>query len=141
MIFLSDGRRTDDDGIPITDRDFSDEVSQLESLGVNLNAFGVGNTAELGLLQILDPAARRFASPDELLPVFSGLDRGALQFIEPGRDRVEVYLDGNNNGRLDPGEVSTRSAIDNPATPEDETGNYQFADVQPDSYILRQTGC
>ncbi len=57
---------------------------------------------------------------------------------EPGLAGWTVYLDLNNNGALDPGEPSTVTATDNGATTDvDETGTYEFLDLPPVNYVVR----
>jgi hypothetical protein len=48
---------------------------------------------------------------------------------EPGEAGVTVYLDANNNGVLDPGEVSTTT---------DASGNFSFTDLLPGTYNVRE---
>ncbi len=48
-----------------------------------------------------------------------------------------VFLDDNANGTLDPGEPSTVTAEDDPATPVDEAGRYSFT-VQPGTYTVAE---
>ncbi|QIZ73030.1 putative Ig domain-containing protein [Oxynema aestuarii] len=58
---------------------------------------------------------------------------------ESGLAGVEIYLDLNNNGRLDVEEPSTKTSTDNPATPlTDETGSYQFTNLTADTYTIRE---
>ena len=45
---------------------------------------------------------------------------------EPGLSGRTVFLDQNNNGVLDAGEVSTHTAADDPGTPQNEAGTYSF---------------
>lgn len=65
LIFLSDGA---DNGTF-----FNDEVDNLEALGINLRAFGVGAGASLPDLQTIDPTATSFINTDELLSAFGDL--------------------------------------------------------------------
>jgi hypothetical protein len=48
---------------------------------------------------------------------------------EPGLPGWTIYLDGNNNGQLDPGEVSAVT---------DAFGNYRFDQLRPGSYVVRE---
>jgi hypothetical protein len=48
---------------------------------------------------------------------------------EPGIANWEFYLDSNDNGSLDPGE---------PTTTTDANGNYEFAGLNPGSYVVRE---
>ena len=60
--------------------------------------------------------------------VFSDLnDNGADDFGDPGLGQRVVYADANNNGRLDPGELSTTT---------DAEGNYEL-DLAPGQYTIR----
>ena len=49
-----------------------------------------------------------------------------------------VYLDTNDNGSLDAGEPTRVTAIDDPATPQDETGSYIFDTLPRGDYVVRQ---
>ncbi len=88
--FLSDGE-------PNRGGAFSDEADALRASGINVQAFGVGADVPIAQLQLVDPRARVFRSNDELLNVFSGLEPGQTQFLEPGVADVTVYLDLNQN--------------------------------------------
>ncbi len=57
---------------------------------------------------------------------------------ETGLAGVEIYLDLNNNGVLDPDEPSTFTATDDPNTPEDETGYYEFTGLSAGDYVVRE---
>lgn len=51
---------------------------------------------------------------------------------------VTIYLDTNDNGRLDRGEPSQVTQADDPNTPTNEAGRYEFNDLQPGRYIVRE---
>ena len=131
LIFLSDG----DHNRFVT---YDNEVSALDSLGVNLTAFGVGTDANLNSLQIIDPDAQIFTNTDELIGFFSGVT-GQSGLQEPGLAGVTIYIDENNNGLLDPDEPSTVTVEDDPATDDiDETGQYTFTNLSPGTYTIRE---
>jgi serine-aspartate repeat-containing protein C/D/E len=48
---------------------------------------------------------------------------------EPGLQGITVFLDANNNGKLDAGELSTTT---------DVNGNYTFTNVGPGTYLVRE---
>jgi uncharacterized repeat protein (TIGR01451 family) len=135
VLFLSDGFITEGaagaDLVPI--------VNSLLSLGINLRAFGAGPEAELADLQILDPMATVFTTPDELRSVFGGLTTGGTDATttEPLMPGVKVYLDLIDNGVLDPGEPMTVTMEDDPETAVDETGAYWFM-VDAGTYVVRE---
>ena len=135
LIFLSDGA-------PNIAGAHADEVAALHAIGVNnLRAFGAGQGASLPELQIIDPQAAIFNSPDELISLFDGSNGSGSSgstFSESGLAGVTIYLDLNDNGVKDPGEPSTVTAVDNPATTIDETGTYSFSNLSPGSYIVRE---
>ena len=54
---------------------------------------------------------------------------GKLFHYEPSLQGVKVYIDNNNNGQWDEGEVYTRS---------DALGNYTFTNLYPGDYNIRQ---
>lgn len=54
---------------------------------------------------------------------------GIRQTSEPAYTLSDVYIDLNNNGRLDPGE---------PTSTPDQNGNYQFALAAPGTYTVRE---
>jgi len=58
---------------------------------------------------------------------------------EPGQPGVTVYLDVNDNGRLDAGEPSRVTSRDNPRTADsNETGQFRFTNLSYGAYKLRQ---
>ncbi len=63
---------------------------------------------------------------------------GVYDDHEPGMPGVTVYLDLNHNGRFDNNEPNMVTWEDLPLTPEDETGNYYFAGLEPGSYVVDQ---
>ncbi|MGK7896976.1 MAG: SdrD B-like domain-containing protein [Xenococcus sp. (in: cyanobacteria)] len=134
LVFLSDGEVN-------RGRSITDEVESLNNIGANISAFGVGEDASLEDLQEIDPDAAIFTSTEELLAVFANLEGsdGQESFLEPGLAGVSIYLDLNNNGVLDAGEPVQVTAEDDPATADiDETGQYQFTDLEPGTYIIRE---
>jgi SdrD B-like domain/Right handed beta helix region len=54
---------------------------------------------------------------------------GIKESGEPGLQGWTVYLDANNNGQLDPGEVWTTT---------DPSGNYRFTNPAPGTYVVRE---
>ncbi len=54
---------------------------------------------------------------------------GVLDNNEPGLENWTIYLDDNQNGLFDPGEISTTT---------DSDGNYSFTDLDPDTYIVAE---
>jgi len=62
---------------------------------------------------------------------------------ESGLSGWTVYLDSNGNGQLDDSELSAVTTQDDPATPENEAGQYVFTGLDPGEYhvtILEQPG-
>ncbi|MGB3638747.1 MAG: choice-of-anchor C family protein [Rivularia sp. (in: cyanobacteria)] len=58
---------------------------------------------------------------------------------EPGLSGISIYLDSNDNGVLDNGEPVQVTAEDDPTTPNiDETGQYEFNNLEPGTYIVRE---
>jgi len=58
---------------------------------------------------------------------------------EPAMPGVTIYLDLNDNGQLDPGEPSTMTRADDPATADiDEAGTYQFTHLTPGDYVVAE---
>ncbi|MDJ0744353.1 MAG: Ig-like domain-containing protein [Xenococcaceae cyanobacterium MO_167.B27] len=131
LIFVSDGQAP-------TSR-IADELERLNDLDVNISAFGVGEGTNINNLRVIDPDAIIFNSTDELLSVFDDLDGNSGGTLEPGLAGVSIYLDINNNGVLDAGEPVEITAEDDPNTPDiDETGQYIFTNIAPDTYIVRE---
>ena len=122
VIFLSDG---DDRGA-----NPDDVLESLSNNNVNVSAFGVGENSNLDDLRELDPLAQRFTSTDEFLSIFGGDDEQLSQSrLEPPQQGIEVFLDRNNNGTLD-----TRE----PVAVTDANGVYQFNELPPGTYTVRQ---
>jgi hypothetical protein len=58
---------------------------------------------------------------------------------DPGLAGVTVYLDGNNNGVLDTGELSAVTLADDPATANaNEAGQYRLTGLPAGSYTVRE---
>jgi hypothetical protein len=57
---------------------------------------------------------------------------------ERGLPGVTIYLDRNDNGRLDLGERFTRTTADNPDTDFDEGGRYRFDHLEAGVYVVRE---
>ncbi len=132
LIFLTDGEQNRGGSVV-------DEVQRLKAKGFNLSAFGVGNDASLSVIKTIDPDGIKFTSIDGILNAFGGVGTGSISVIEPGLAGVSVYLDSNNNGRLDRDESVQVTAVDNPNTPNiDETGQYEFNNLSPGTYIVRE---
>ncbi len=51
---------------------------------------------------------------------------------------VVVYVDANDNGVLDAGELSTVTQADNPITPVNEAGDFSFPGLAPGTYVVRE---
>ena len=67
-----------------------------------------------------------------------GNGNGKRENSEPPIGGVRVYSDTNRNGRHEPGEWSTLSLQDDPATPEVETGRYRLESLPAGTHALRQ---
>jgi hypothetical protein len=70
--------------------------------------------------------------------VFQDADRdGTRDAGETGIEGVTIFLDANDNGKLDASEASTLTATDDPATPSvDERGDYRFVGLTAGDYIV-----
>jgi len=56
---------------------------------------------------------------------------------EPGLGGWTIIADTNGNGRLDSGETSVRTSLDDPSTPDvDEQGQWHFEDLVPGDYTV-----
>lgn len=135
MVFLTDGQPNS----PSTSTAvYADEVATLNSMNINLNAFGAGGSSSVPPLQVIDPGAVRFDSTDELLAAFSGLQGSKTVFREPGLAGVRIWLDINQDGVRDADEPFTFSQTDDPLTAIDETGNYRFEGLPAGTYDVRE---
>ncbi|HPM81293.1 MAG TPA: CHRD domain-containing protein [Candidatus Anammoximicrobium sp.] len=92
VVFLSDG-------YPNTGGSYTDEVATLNSMGVNVRAFGVGTGASLPSLQVIDPSAVIFTSTDELLGILGGggggIGGGYDTFFYPAVNQQLATTPGN----------------------------------------------
>jgi large repetitive protein len=84
----------------------------------------------------IDPTAIRITDFEQLVKIFSGFDDNYA--IEPLKQNVTVYLDANNNGQLDPGELNQITRT-NPTVSGliDTTYNYSFNNLLPGNYTIR----
>ncbi len=116
IIFLSDG-------VPNAGGSVIDEVATLRNAGVNLQAFGIGSGSSLSQLALIDPDTRQILSTDELLNIFSGLDPGSLDILEPVLPGWDIFVDLNGNASWDLGE---------PIQTTDADGFYSFEGFPPE---------
>ena len=135
LIFLSDGAAS------ISDDD--EALLALRSNNINISAFGVGESADLDSLQVIDPEAQIFTSTDEFLATLGVIEGGNGEedrnTLEPALGEFQIYIDLNNNGVLDAEEPVQTTAQDNPDTADiDETGTYQFSDLAAGTYVVRE---
>ncbi|MEL6494263.1 MAG: hypothetical protein AAFQ41_03960 [Cyanobacteria bacterium J06623_7] len=130
IIFLSDG------GASIFPEDPA--LVSLRNNNANISAFGVGTGSNLNSLRIIDPLAQIFTSTDEFLEIFGVEENDAgdddddslsLSRLEPTRSGIQVYIDSNDNGVLDANE---------PVEVTDANGAYEFANLPPGDYVIRQ---
>ena len=63
---------------------------------------------------------------------------GDRDAAEPGLAGVTIYIDANDDGDLDDGELSTVTVADNAGTPANETGQYAFTGVMAGTHIVRE---
>lgn len=140
MVFLSDGLHSFPSVTTITP-----ELNALRGVPPTLTnhkliAFGVGPNASVGSpsgvsLAAIDPDATQLVNPADIVSVLAQLPQSFNDQFLPG---ITVYLDADNDGVLDPGEETTVTAADDPATPNfDETGNYAFANLPAGPYLVR----
>ena len=123
IVFLSDG-----DAFITAD---DEALIDLRDNNINLSAFGVGEGSNLASLRVIDPLAQVFTSTDEFLAII-GVDENddlSQSRLESPREGVQVYIDSNNNGTLDADELVTETDAD---------GRYEFTDLLPGSYVIRQ---
>ncbi|MEO0836200.1 MAG: SdrD B-like domain-containing protein, partial [Cyanobacteria bacterium J06642_3] len=125
LIFLSDGQDS---------RNLDDELERLNSLDINISAFGVGDGASIENLITIDPDAEVFTSTDGLLASFGGVDANgdseeSQSALEPTIPGVTVFLDLNENGVLDE---------DEPSQVTDANGDYIFDNLQPGTFTVRE---
>ena len=121
VLFLSDGVASENNYTALAD--------DLRSIGINLRAIGVGEGSSLSGLKLIDPAAQKVFSTDELIAVFQPEEEPL-----PG---VEVYADLNANGQYDPDEPKVQTRSDNPFTVSNEAGFYHIAGLSPGTVSIR----
>lgn len=142
MVFLSDGLHSFPSVTTIT--------PELNALRGNppstpltnhkLIAFGIGPSASVGSpsgvsLAAIDPNATQLTNPAAIVSVLAQLPQSFNDRFLPG---ITVYLDADNDNVQDPGEATTVTASDDPATPNfDETGSYAFANLPAGPYHVR----
>jgi hypothetical protein len=111
VIFLSDGFPN----TPSTNTSiYADEASTIRNtLGQSLRAFGAGNGAQLGPLQVIDPAAQVFDNVQDLLDLFNGTgeqgggtDSAHTTVTVHNLDPVITAADPNSTGINENGSVT-----------------------------------
>jgi hypothetical protein len=65
-------------------------------------------------------------------------ENGELDFSELGLSGLTVFLDSNNNGAFDTGEVIQLTASDDASTTFNESGEYRFTNLNSGTYTVRQ---
>jgi hypothetical protein len=107
-------------------------VSQLQKSSVTIHAYGFDSTScspadALSNLQQIDPNVQLYADSEQASDAFY---REEFNWDgESGLAGVTVYLDLNDDGRLDPGDPSTET---------DQNGFYSFTDLSAGTYIVRE---
>lgn len=108
------------DGVPERSGPWEDDVATLQAMGVNLQGLGIGRGTLTEQLQTVDPGAHEVSYTQELLDLSQGFDITGFDAVEPVLSGWTVYLDENNNAKLDGDEISTIS---------DDRGYYEFTDL------------
>jgi len=124
------------DGAPTEGGDVADEVTALAAYNVIPKAFGVGSTASLTELQKISASAAVYARCSDLSNAIDYYYAAMLP--EPGLPGVTVYVDANDNGKLDAGEKSAVTRNDDPSTPLDEAGTYAIGSVPNGTWKVRE---
>lgn len=124
------------DGAPTEGGDVADEVTALAAYNVIPKAFGVGSTASLTELQKISASATVYANCMDLQYAIDYYYAAMLP--EPGLPGVTVYVDANDNGKLDAGEKSAVTRNDDPSTPLDEAGTYAIGSVPNGTWKVRE---
>ncbi|MDC0831939.1 putative Ig domain-containing protein, partial [Geitlerinema sp. CS-897] len=129
VIFMSDGFISID----------AEAVASLrEKSNVNVSAFAIGNTSNLGVMQLIDPDALQVSRTEDLLDIFGGWDASSSN--EPLLENVTVYLDLDNDGQLDETEPQQKTQ---PNTTLSLVGDrdpyyFNFEGLLPGTYHVRQ---
>jgi Mg-chelatase subunit ChlD len=124
------------DGAPTEGGDIADEVTALVAYNVIPKAFGVGSTASLTELKKISASAAVYARCSDLSNAIDYYYAAMLP--EPGLPGVTVYVDANDNGKLDAGEKWAVTRKDDPSTPLDEAGTYAIGNVPNGTWKVRE---
>ncbi|MGF1493932.1 MAG: cadherin-like domain-containing protein [Microcoleaceae cyanobacterium] len=108
----------DHDGSETIDDSFDFQVSDGVSISVGSSTFNI----TINPIDTIDNGTIQGTK-------WSDLDRDGSRNNEPGLPGVQIYLDLNDNGILDNGE---------PVEVTDESGEYEFTNLSPGSYIVRE---
>ena len=61
---------------------------------------------------------------------------GVRDLNEPGIPNLKVFLDNDDDGVRDAGEISTTTTVDDPGTAQDEAGFFVFEGLRPGTYFV-----
>lgn len=108
-------------------------VGQYDLVAMAVDAAGnVGTDVTLGELTIVPPTS----SISGLIWEDLNAD-GVRTANEPGLAGIVVYLDANRNGQRDAGEATQATVANDPNTPANEAGGYQFSHLFSGDYEVR----
>lgn len=119
------------------------DLTTLSALGTVMIGTEGGHLVKLGKDETLtgfDFGNKSLAKPGEIrgLKWLDSNANGLRDESEKGLPGVVIYLDANQNGTLDAGELSVKSSEDDPNTKDDESGRYAFTNVDPGYYFVRE---
>jgi len=102
---------------------------------VNVVGAAIGNDKGVGTILNDDPIG---TAEIHGVKFIDQSDNGVWDAGEPREPGITIYIDVNANRLRDPGEPSTVTQHDDPATPADETGSYSFSGLLPGSFEVRE---
>lgn len=123
VVLLTDGVDPNEGNL-----DFYEQVENLGETGVSVLVMGGGDSLDRNRMRAIDRYFKELHSINDVQGFFTDSLIGR-DFDQPGVQGITIYLDENNNGSLDEGEIRLTSG---------PNGEFEFDDLEPGTYRVRE---